>query len=317
MKHLDFSRENYLSQSLSSLHTQKNQYTPSKSFDEFPNLIIYGSRGCGKYTQSLHILRDLSPTKLKYERKMVLNNQSKDKESLYFTLSDIHIEVDFDMLGCHSKALWHDIYTNYVDIVTSKKNKIGVILIKNFSSINNELHDIFYSYIQHYDRPYSCQIKYILLTEEVSFIYNNIMTHFTIFSIPRPSLAKYKGIVSNYDGKIKGEVNNIKNLILNVNDELPHKKLCDKLIAYMDDMENLKISQLRDHIYDLLVYNLNIYDCIWYINHHYSKKKKYKDNIVKIMAKTVSFFQLYNNNYRPIYHLENYFVYLITVIHGS
>ena len=35
-----------------------------------------------------------------------------------------------------------------------------------------------------------------------------------------------------------------------------------------------------------------------------------------ILLKTFVFFKYYNNNYRPIYHLENYLLYLIKVIHN-
>jgi hypothetical protein len=41
-----------------------------------------------------------------------------------------------------------------------------------------------------------------------------------------------------------------------------------------------------------------------------------KEHLSKIMIKTYCFFQYYNNNYRPIYHLENYLLYLSTQIHN-
>ena len=34
----------------------------------------------------------------------------------------------------------------------------------------------------------------------------------------------------------------------------------------------------------------------------------------EILIKTYKFLQFYNNNYRPIYHLENYIFYLISKI---
>ena len=40
------------------------------------------------------------------------------------------------------------------------------------------------------------------------------------------------------------------------------------------------------------------------------------DMISNILLKTNIFFQYYNNNYRPIYHLENYMYNLITTING-
>ena len=41
-----------------------------------------------------------------------------------------------------------------------------------------------------------------------------------------------------------------------------------------------------------------------------------KDTITNILLKTFIFLQYYNNNYRPIYHLENYMYNLITIING-
>jgi hypothetical protein len=45
-------------------------------------------------------------------------------------------------------------------------------------------------------------------------------------------------------------------------------------------------------------------------------KKIPDDKIDEIHIDTYSFLQLYNNNYRPIYHLENYLYSLINKVHG-
>ena len=39
------------------------------------------------------------------------------------------------------------------------------------------------------------------------------------------------------------------------------------------------------------------------------------NNIGDVFTQLYKFLKLYNNNYRPIYHLENYFYYLLSVIH--
>ena len=44
------------------------------------------------------------------------------------------------------------------------------------------------------------------------------------------------------------------------------------------------------------------------------KKKLNNDNITLVIHKLVSFFRLYNNNYRPIYHLESFLYYLCKVV---
>ena len=100
-----------------------------------------------------------------------------------------------------------------------------------------------------------------------------------------------------------------------INDADDHIKLCDILISYIYDIDNFEIIVLRDHLYNLLIYNLDIHTCIWYINEQLSKETTYMKNINNIILKTVSFLKLYNNNYRPIYHLENYLIYLLNIIH--
>ena len=41
-----------------------------------------------------------------------------------------------------------------------------------------------------------------------------------------------------------------------------------------------------------------------------------QENLTSVYLDTFSFLQFYNNNYRPIYHLENYLYNLINKIHG-
>ena len=114
--------------------------------EDLNNLIIYGPPGSGKYSQSLYLLKRYSPTSLKYEKKIYVKT-SKDNVSI-FKISDIHFEIDFQLLGCNSKQLWHLFYEHILDIISTKINKSGVILCKNFHFISNELLEIFYSYMQ-------------------------------------------------------------------------------------------------------------------------------------------------------------------------
>ena len=74
--------------------------------------------------------------------------------------------------------------------------------------------------------------------------------------------------------------------------------------------------KFRDILYDIFIYNLDITDCIWYILSFLVEKDKIKnEDLSKILLKTYCFFQYYNNNYRPIYHVENYLLYLAKLIH--
>tara|TARA_Y100000816_G_scaffold290091_1_gene277981 strand:+ start:563 stop:1480 length:918 start_codon:yes stop_codon:yes gene_type:complete len=283
-----------------------HKYNPITSstredFSNIQNIIIYGARGIGKYSQALKIIELYSKSKLKYERKLTF---LFNKEEYTFPLSDIHVEVDFSLLGCASKLLWHDIYNNYIDIVLSKPDKNGFILCKNFDDIHIELHDVFFSYISNYNEHLN--IKFIILTENISFLNSDILNRCNIINLSRPSK-------SDVNKSIKLNIN--QNNIHYYNDDF-HYKICDKIVNYIINLDTFNINNLRELLYELLIYNLRISTCIWYIMKEIFKTGNYDKHITEVSLKSVSFFHYYNNNYRPIYHLENFFVYLINTIHG-
>jgi len=154
----------------------------------FENLIIYGPSGVGKYSQMLFILKNYSPSLLKYENKLTA---IIDKQKYIYKISDIHYEVDMSLLGCNSKLIWHELFQQIVDIVSIKPDKHGIIVCKNFHSIHNELLEIFYSYMQQHSNNNhsldSIKIKFILITEHHSFIPNNIVNNCYTLSVKRPS----------------------------------------------------------------------------------------------------------------------------------
>ena len=294
-----------------------------KSFLRFPdtldklgNLIYYGPSGVGKYSQMLHSIKKYSPTDLKYEKKLIV---TYDKKQYFFKISDIHYEIDMSLLGCNSKLLWHDIYQQIVDILSAKSNKTGIIVCKDFHNIHSELLENFYSYIQD-NNSLLVNIKYILLSEEVSFIPDSILNCCEIINISRPTKVSYtkcsKQKLPN-DIKIENIVN-IKYLHTGINELMyPYKIICDKIIKEMIDIDDLKFLKFRDLLYDIFIYNLDITDCIWYILTNLTKSKKIQTkDMSEILLKTYNFLKYYNNNYRPIYHLESYLFYLTRIIHG-
>lgn len=89
--------------------------------------------------------------------------------------------------------------------------------------------------------------------------------------------------------------------------------VCDNIIVEMmrQFTHSVPILDLRDHLYDILLYGIDITDCLWYILAFFVESGHLHD-ISEIMVKIDSFLKCYNNNYRPIYHLESIFIYLIT-----
>jgi hypothetical protein len=316
MKFLETHFEDYIQSSQKiNLHPKLEKIFNNfpKSISNLKNLIFYGPSGVGKYTQLLKSIKKYSPSELKYEKKIsILFN----KQPFFFKISDIHYEIDMSLLGCNSKLLWHDIYLQIIDIISAKNEKSGIIVCKYFHDIHNELLENFYSYMQNTDSI--IDIKYIILTEEISFIPDNILNCCEVFSIPRPNKLSYSKIIKH---KLNKDIDihhiiNIKNLHTSIDDLMhPHKIICNKIIDEIinNDIQFLKF---RDLLYDIFIYNLDITDCIWYILHQLILKNKIKNNLSKLLIKTYQFLQYYNNNYRPIYHLENYLFYLLTIIHG-
>jgi hypothetical protein len=286
------------------------------TLDKLGNLIFYGPSGVGKYSQMLYSIKKYSQTNLKYEKKLSL---TYDKKQYFFKISDIHYEIDMSLLGCNSRLLWHDIYQQIVDILSAKNNKTGIIVCKNFHNIHSELLENFYSYIQN-NNTILVNIKYILLTKEISFIPDSILNSCEIIYISRPTKIAYaKCSKKKLPNNLKLEnISNIKYLHTGVYELMyPHKIICDNIINEMLVLDELKFSKFRDLLYDIFIYNLDITDCIWYILTSLITLKKIKTNdISKILLKTYNFFKYYNNNYRPIYHLESYLFYLIRILHG-
>ena len=287
-----------------------------KTLQELKNIIFYGPSGTGKYTQMLSAIKKYSSSDLKYERKISI---TYNKQQYFFKVSDIHYEIDMSLLGCNSKLLWYEIYQQFVDIISAKQDKSGIIVCKYFHEIHSELLENFYSYMQQ-NASLNVDIKYILITEELSFIPDNILNCCEVINVSRPSKTSYlKCNKSKIISKIKPEnITNIK--VLNFYNEdlmLQYRIISNKIIDNLININELQFLKFRDIIYDIFIYNLDISDCIWYIlSTLINQKRIKKEHLSKILIKTYCFFQYYNNNYRPIFHVENYLLYLAKLIHS-
>jgi hypothetical protein len=93
--------------------------------------------------------------------------------------------------------------------------------------------------------------------------------------------------------------------------------VCNNIIREMENYQKIVFTQFRDTIYDTLIYNLDVAECMWHIITHFIENDSLQgERISNVPIKTHLFFKYFNNNYRPIYHLESMLFYIINQVYG-
>jgi hypothetical protein len=346
VKYHETTYEDYISEiSKCNFHKELQHVIGNETtIEDMTNYIFNGPCGIGKYSQALLLISRFSPSKLKYEKKVHL---TINKNEYTFKISDIHYEVDFLTMGCNAKIVWTEIFNTIVNIVLSNGINNGIILCHNFNHISAELLDIFYSYIQQiFYLPIN--LRFIFLTERISFLPIRIINNAMLINIGRPN----KVNINKRFGKHSNIVDNLKELYLpnveykqseqseqgeqvqseQVQSEQSEQgeqgqseqgeqvqseyKIVDELIMMITDQTTFKISQLREILYDLLTYDIKMYDVLNTIIMRLIENSILDlEKLPELMNDMHICMYQYNNNYRPIYHLENMIVKI--VIHAN
>jgi len=237
--------------------------------EAFENVILYGAPFVGKYTQALKMVRCYSSHKLKYEKKVSVDYNGA---GYMVKLSDVHFEVDMDLLGNSPKPLWHEIYTQIKEISKCARTPHRIVICKNFHKIDQELLEIFYSYMQD-------DLKFILLTEAVSFIPTAVTARCKLVPVERP-------VAVTEGGKDPVEV------------------FCEKLWPMLTD-KDATVVKFREELYTALTYDLDVDAILWCLARRaVPLLSEVKQN--DLLDRTVEILRRHRNNYRPIYHLETF-----------
>lgn len=270
------------------------------------NVILYGPVGVGKYTLCLSALQHLSPTGLKYYKKMYV---PFEKTQYVLTMSDIHYEIDISRLCYTSTMLWHDIFQQILDSLSVSPPGIPKIIVcREFQEISRELLDVLYIYMQ------DQRVRFVFLTTSVGFIpYNITSICAPIIGVPKPSKAKYTALLKH--------IHKPRTMIPLINIRFPtsppgHIHICNTVISHIMDISRFDYLVFRNVIYELLIYNLDIHDSVWYILKTLLLRNVISsDKVNEVMMETISMLSKYNNNYHNIYHLEYFCCYLVSIIH--
>lgn len=267
------------------------------------HMIFYGPSGIGKYSQCLYFL-SLIHKKPIHDKKFLFTYKTKS-----FTIrnSDIHCEIDIQLLGCNAKALWHSLYNQIVDIIYSNLNEIRFIVCKNMHNIHPELLEVFYHYMKNkIHKP----ISYIFITETISCFPDHILQICEHIHFKRPMKSKYKAItqMDTIDFPLS-EINTMQRVFHKTYIHTKtHKKLCDSILEYIRNPTT--IFELRNMIYDLLTYHLNIDECLIYIIQELHLSTEQMKHIINQLY---IFYEIYYNNYRNIFHLESIILHITRI----
>ena len=237
------------------------------------SIIIYGPENSGKYNKAIEIIRKHSKSDLKYKRKIEI---TVDGENYYFNISDIHFEIDFELLGTNENALWSD-FINHVNDIVDTQMTMGIVLCRNFHFIDNDLLNIFYTFMR---KP---KLRFILCTKHISYMPKTIKKSCEIITLKKRYTETY------------GQ---------------QYIPFCENILLFIYDKES-DLFKLRESIYQLSTYNFDIHQCLQYI--FFQICKKYPKLILneKIIIDTI---EKYNTNYRTIFHIEYFVIYLKTQI---
>ena len=252
-------------------------------------IILYGPYKSNKYKYALSIINKYSKKQLKYQKKCYITINNKE---YIFKISDIHIEINMEHFQYSSKNLWEELITQIENIAFSNNNETFIILCKNFHKISKLYLDDIYTQIKHnIFRNKTNIFKYLILTESLSMIPYNIINISTVIS------SKSILTLSTFN-KIEYETKHI-NILLSI---IRTKKL--------------EIPILRNALYDILSYNLDVAKCFQIIIENLVLEYKLDDETINnIYINYFKYISLYNDNYRPIFHLERIILYFMTIIH--
>jgi len=327
------------------------------SLSELGNIIFYGPSGAGKYTQFLRFIEKYATNGLKTEKMTAATEKQKydyhisdihyeidlallgcESKKLwnecFFQIIDVvsakkskcGIILCKNFQSIHSELL--DVFYSYMQHSrTLSIHIVFVLLTEHVSFIPNRILQCCKSIPV--KRPAAELYKTAIDKSAAPLRQSGIKSHKVFLQQIHPSSSQSVfNVFREKDPNKSIEV--VPEFLLNMKEmhsiskcETPPKDIfnivCDNIIAIMVQHENINILHLRDNLYDILLYGLDVTECLWYILYYFVESEILVDEsgevLSNIMEKIESFLKFYNNNYRPIYHLESIFIYLITKIY--
>jgi|TARA_Y100000992_G_scaffold112587_1_gene73486 hypothetical protein len=244
--------------------------------------ILYHPCSLQNYGYALLNLKEKSPSFLKYSRKTII---PYNQQMLPFQTSDVHLEIDFELLGVNEYSIFFELFRHIKENMLANVSSRFYILCLHFQEAKRELLDVFYTFL---NEP---KIAFLFCCTQISFLHPNMLK--------RCVIKKHKNPMSDLSF---------------------HTRYQERMDVIAHEIMENKFSffQWREKLYELLVLNYNIHDCFGYLIKVLIQKEHIHDgNIDAFFKKYFDIMMKFNNNYRTIYHLEHFIVYLININKSS
>ena len=327
------------------------------NIQSLPSMIIYGPSGVGKYSHALYMISRYSPSQLKYEKRIAVAYNKDTFfikiSDCHFEVDMSLLGCNSKHLWNEIYNQIQDIVSsrpNTTAFVMCKNfHKIHSELLETFYSymMDNLKFIIVSDHVSFLPDNILQRCKMIPFKRPTVTMYNKCLfpssgagtgagtgtattaarkqqttaaPSFSSTSSSPSSIVAIKETPIRLTNKFRLEtITNIKALKSNMTELTePHENICNCIVDIIISPDaQLKYDALRERLYDILTYDINIQECVWFILRRLLQEGSLLPEMMDdIMIRTYTFFQYFNNNYRPIYHLENFVLLLVCKIHG-
>lgn len=229
--------------------------------NDIGNILIYGSKGSGKFTLAKSMINTFYKTKIETTKKVI----TLEKRELVFYSSKYHFEIILNS-NLNKKGL-----LNLINYITENKditNSFKLILIKNIELIDNETIKILKFIVEKKVDDF----KFILTTSNITKLDKFYLGFFLTLRLPSPTKKDLKTfLIKNYKFK-KEKIEKLLEKNLPFNDLILYSEIIKKKKTYIDPIsKNTKnlitlikkkkvsnILKIREILYDLMSKNYNL-----------------------------------------------------------
>lgn len=300
---------------------------------EFPNCIFYGAYGSGKMVMAKYLINKyFNNDNLVYSNKRIFYNIKDEEFDIQKSIH--HYEIDCNNFNLNDKKFIVEFISEISKTNNINNNKIKIIIIKNAENLSYNTQIIISKLIENL----YINSRFIFICHSLNRLMCKLKTHCLIMNIRKPSNDNIDSVLSHIatEEKISLEIldeisskcdNNINSAILmlqqyqfsnEITNYFNYRSYIYQFINIIMNYNEKDIDKLRDEIYNLLIYDINIYNLLeLFLIHIYNQKDIDRSRKFMILTAITNYSFIINKGYRQIYHYELLFYSIINILKNN